>query len=96
MGTTCMRVTPRALTVVRRSAASAWPSLGARTMRAPAMSGANSSHTEASNDVLVRCRTTSLAVSGNSCRIQAMWLTTARCSTITPFGVPVDPDVYRT
>jgi hypothetical protein len=53
----------------------------------------NSSSTEMSNDRLV----TASQVPGGSCgmrsSIPAKKLVTLRCSTITPFGVPVEPDV---
>jgi hypothetical protein len=63
--------------------------------RAPAMSGAQNSHTEASKPMGVRWSTTSSAVRGSASAIQRMWLAMARCGIITPFGRPVEPEVYR-
>ena len=62
-------------------------------IRAPVASGVHSSHTDASNEIDVRCSTVSRAPMPNAAACHAVWLTRLRCSTITPFGRPVEPEV---
>ncbi len=79
------------------SSASRRPSLAssrpATTRRPPATSGPNISSTEMSNDRVVSASSTSSAVSPGSSSIDCRRLTTLVCSTSTPFGTPVEPEV---
>ncbi len=69
---------------------------GAITSRAPASSGRKNSQIDASNAAEVFCSTASCASSGNARVIHAMWFASEPCVTTTPFGRPVEPDVYST
>ena len=93
MGTNWTTVTPRS-SITRAIAAgsfAAWT--GRSTIRAPTASGVHSSHTDASKEIEVRCSTVSSAPMPNAAACHAVWLTRLRCSTITPLGRPVEPEV---
>ena len=66
---------------------------GSRSILAPAASVVHSSHTEASNEIDVRCSTVSSAPMPKAPICHAVWLARPRCSTSTPFGRPVEPEV---
>src|ERR1700722_6263849 len=78
-----------------RACASSSVSLSRIARAAPAASGLQHSNVKASNDELDACAITSAGDSGAyqllSTRRQIDW-----CSTMTPLGAPVDPDVYMT
>src|SRR5215510_14852639 len=79
-----------------RYTGSFWPlQAGAKVVLAYA-NGQNSSDVDTSNAYGVLCNTASCSPNPCvSCNQHSMF-TTHRCSTITPFGLPVDPDVYST
>jgi hypothetical protein len=59
----------------------------------PFISGSQNSHTEPSKLKELRCSTRSSGRMPNVRVIHRMWLTRLRCSTATPFGTPLEPDV---
>ncbi|OIQ69933.1 hypothetical protein GALL_484600 [mine drainage metagenome] len=61
--------------------------------RAPVTSGRNSSSTAMSNMTVVTDRMLSLAPMPGARAMLVRKLTTARCGIVTPFGVPVEPEV---
>src|SRR6266576_1941186 len=61
--------------------------------RAPNKSGRNSSRPAISNEIVVTATSASWLSSPGSRRIEHRKLTTLLCSSWTPFGLPVDPDV---
>ncbi len=87
-------------TVIRPSASARASRAGSRcapgsaiTSVAPAASGAQSSHTEASKLNGVFWSTRSAAESGKARCIHPTWLASAAWGTATPRGVPVEPEV---
>ena len=64
------------------------------TTRAPTLSGRNSSRPAISKETVVTASSTSLALMPGSRAMEVRKFTTARCVTSTPFGCPVDPEVY--
>ena len=93
VGTKCSVVTPSRRIVSTRYAGSRCPPGRAITIRAPASSGGKSSRAEASKLTGVFCSTTSPGPSGHASPIHPMTFASARCSTITPLGRPVEPEV---
>ncbi|BCK58651.1 hypothetical protein NWFMUON74_64230 [Nocardia wallacei] len=75
---------------------SRWPSGTATITLAPTARVANSSHSEASKVNGVLCSATLVSSRPNSAIFQAIWFAIAACDTATPFGRPVDPEVYST
>ena len=72
---------------------SASPSLPLRTTLNPRAMVQNSSSTEMSNERLVTASQVPGGLCGIRSSIPAKKFVTLRCSTITPLGLPVDPDV---
>ncbi len=68
----------------------------ATTSAAPVISGHHSSHTEASKPNGVLCSMRSCGSRPNSRCAHIRWLANPPCVTTTPFGRPVEPDVYIT
>src|SRR5437660_7979262 len=66
------------------------------TRVAPCISGKKNSQTEISKLKGVFCSTRSAEVRGKTSLIQCRRLLTPRWGTITPLGLPVEPEVYRT
>ena len=66
---------------------------GTISMLPPAVSGAKISNTDTSKLSEVEARTLASSSAGNSARAQHTRPTTPRCSTTTPLGRPVDPEV---
>ena len=75
---------------------SACPPGRATASALPHHSGSSSSHTDTSNVYGVFCTTTSPPSSPNRPRCHRSCADTARCSSTTPFGRPVLPDVNST
>ena len=67
--------------------------LGHDVQRRAAARCGHSSHTAASNAGVATCVARSVSVIANTRRCQETRLDRLPCSTITPFGAPVDPDV---
>ena len=95
-GTKCIVDTDCSTIVRTRYSGSRCPSGTAITTRAPTCNGQNNSHTDTSNVNGVFCNTTSDPSSPYASCIHTRRLTIARCSTPTPFGRPVEPDVKIT
>ena len=92
-GTKCMTVTRDSAIACRISRGSfSAPGASSATF-APSIAHQNNSHTDTSNEIGVFCRITSSAPIGYSRCIHASRLITERCSTTTPLGRPVDPEV---
>ena len=74
-----------------------WPSIAssrlAITTVAPTVSGSWSSSTAISKDSVVTATSTSSAVMPGWRAMLVRKLTTARCGTTTPLGLPVEPEV---
>ncbi len=68
-------------------------SAGASTTRPPASSGTNMSITETSKLSEANCSTASAGPMSHVSIMPSRKLTACRCSTTTPLGRPVDPDV---
>jgi hypothetical protein len=68
-------------------------SLEATTARAPDSNAVNMSITDTSKFSDAYCNTRSAGPTCHCRTIPSAWLTTCRCSTTTPFGRPVEPDV---
>lgn len=62
---------------------------------APHASGTSSSSTAMSKEAVVTAATVSPAVSSSLRTMSRAKLASARCGTVTPFGRPVEPEVYR-
>ncbi len=92
-GTSWSTVIPSRRTASSSSPASRCAPGGAMTSVAPASSGAQNSHTDASKPMGVFCSRRSAGARGKARSIQAIWLASARCGTPTPFGSPVEPEV---
>ena len=63
------------------------------TTRPPTTNGTNNSNTEMSNDNVVTASNTSSTVNPGTSAIDRTKFTTLACSTSTPLGCPVEPDV---
>ncbi len=59
----------------------------------PLLNGQKISQTDASKLMGVLCSSAEPELGGHSCELHCTRLLTLRCSTITPFGVPVEPEV---
>ncbi|MNN18170.1 hypothetical protein D3C81_1313750 [compost metagenome] len=59
----------------------------------PEHSGQKISHTELSKLYGAFCSNAPCSVGGDNCEPQCTMLQALRCSIITPFGVPVEPEV---
>src|SRR5258708_7098149 len=92
-GTKCIVVMLFLRIVLIRYEGSLCPSGRAITSLAPTSRGQKNSQTETSKLNGVFCSTTSLKRSSYSHCIQMRRLTMPRCSTATPFGMPVEPEV---
>ncbi len=68
----------------------------ASSTRAPTINGRYSSSPQMSKDSVVTERTVSRSLQPGVSRIAHRKLVSARCGTSTPFGCPVEPEVYRT
>src|SRR5438067_768251 len=86
-------VTPNPVTIRRNTSASTSPA-GATTTRPPRNNGTHNSYVDASNANGECTNTRSCPLPPN--RRSNTKPTTSRCRTPTPFGTPVDPDVYST
>ena len=82
----------------RRTSAAAGSSGSARASPAriavpPQESGANSSKTERSKQIEVEASTPARSAAAKASRAQCIRSTAERCSTATPLGRPVEPEV---
>ncbi|GAA2469626.1 hypothetical protein GCM10010198_15120 [Nocardia seriolae] len=95
-GTKCAVVMPVSAITWARYTGSRCPSGLATTSRAPVCKGQKNSHTDTSKVAGVFWSTASFASIGYSCCIHSRRFTIAPCSTATPFGRPVEPEVKMT
>jgi hypothetical protein len=88
-------MTVAALASISRASAlaSCVTSRGSRTIRAPKERGRYNSSTAMSKDKLVVARMMSQAFIPGACAMDWRKFTIAWCATITPLGVPVEPEV---
>ncbi len=93
VGTKCRVVTRWRSTAATMASGSRSPPGASRATRAPSMCHQNSSHTETSKETGVFCRIVSASPIAYARCIQWSRLTTLRCSTTTPLGAPVEPEV---
>ena len=68
-------------------------SFRAITTLPPVIKGRKSSKAAMSNETVVTARSTSCSLNPGSFCIERRKFTTDRCSIITPFGLPVEPEV---
>ena len=92
-GVACITDTAWRWSSAPSAAGSAASSRVATTTRAPHDSGRYSSSAAMSNESVVTSSSTSSAVMPGASAIEVRKLTTLACSTITPLGLPVEPDV---
>src|SRR4030095_3988503 len=95
-GTTTIRVTPCSARYFTISSGSSSTSCGTITLGTPASSGPKISHTESTNPTFVFWQHTSPASNPYRSHIQPNRLIAPPCVPSTPFGFPLDPDVYNT
>ncbi len=93
LGTKCTIVTLWRSIARNTSPGSLCASGGNIATCAPAVTHPNNSHTDTSNVVGVFCRRTSPDPSAAWSRSHRSRFTTLPCSTATPFGRPVEPEV---
>ncbi len=93
LGVACMIVAPERSSARRSAVPSRASAADTRTVLPPTLSGRNSSRTEISKDAVVTDSSTSPASRPGLSRIASRKFTTLRCSTCTPLGCPVEPDV---
>src|SRR5437660_8387863 len=93
VGVACINVAPELLRRLLSSLPSKVASRLAITRRAPAIRGRNMSGTDRSNEMVVIESRTSLSLIPGSSRIEQRRFARLRCSSCTPFGLPVEPEV---
>ncbi|SAL07646.1 hypothetical protein AWB81_08207 [Caballeronia arationis] len=70
--------------------------LRASTTQAPVLKGRYSSSPAISKEMVVTARSLSAALMAVTSRIEQRKFSISRCSTITPLGLPVEPEVKST
>ena len=92
-GVACITVAPERAIRPARAMPSAASSALARTTRAPTRSGRKISSAAMSKEMVVMASSVSAAANPGRSRIAVRKLTSDRCVTATPLGLPVDPEV---